>query len=508
MSIRNEYLGTPDIQTGRGRAAARPNGARQIVPAPDSHRPLPSSAEAEQGVLGSMLLSPLDSIVEAMEKISSAHFYIPAHQSIFSELVTYFEERQGVDLITFTQRLRDRNVLEKVGGASFITSLFSFVPTAANLGYYLEIVQDKFTLRELIRVSTEIVRSAYEEQDDVKQLVDDAQAKITAVALDQAQESPVQQVQEAVEQVYEEIVNARKMKGRVTGLSTGFVDFDRTTLGLTPGEMIVLGARPSMGKTSLAMQIAQYVAMPHREAGRDLTGQPVLIFSIETAAKRLMFRTLCSRCEMNIQDLRRGCIPAPEEKNLEEIARVASELMAAPLYIDESPSLKIFEFKARARQAVARHGVKLIVIDYLQLMKSPSKRAEFSKTLEITEVSIAIKEIARSLHVPIIAIAQLNREVESRSKARPRMSDLRESGQLEQDADMILLLHREDYYLPEGSDERAAAEGKALLIVAKQKDGPTAEINLAFRKEFARFDNLTKALLSNNPAHRQGAKPG
>jgi replicative DNA helicase len=255
-----------------------------------------------------------------------------------------------------------------------------------------------------------------------------------------------------------------------------------------------------MGKTSLAMQIAQNVALDHREAGREITGKPVLIFSIETGAKRLMFRAICSRSKANIQDLRRGFV---SEDKLAEVRKHAAELATAPIYIDESGSLKIFEFKARCRQAVSRFGVGLIIIDYLQLMKSPSKRAEFSKTLEITEVSVAIKEMARSLNVPVIALAQLNREVENRHKARPRMSDLRESGQLEQDADLILLLHRDDYYLPEGSEERAEAEGKATLIVAKQKDGPTAEITLGFEKEFARFFNLTTKIYSNNETERQ-----
>ncbi len=491
-------------------AMANGNRVEQFVAASPTNRvpsgrTIPHSVDAEMGVLGSMMASPKLAILETMEKLTPEHFFVPAHQTVYGELVAAFEDGGAIDPVTFTQRLSDRNLLDSVGGMIAVTGLFTFVPTAANLEYYVEIVREKFTLRQLITAATEIVRRAYDEQDALDALVDDAQAKMTGIALDQSVESPVKQVFSAVEAALEEIENARKKRGTTTGLSTGFTDLDRTTLGFGEGEMIILAARPSMGKTSLAMRIARNVAFDHREAGHDVKGKPVLVFSIETGAKRLMFRNICSETRVNIQDLRRGHAAEPE---IDAIREFAPRLAHAPIYIDETPSIRTFEFKARARQAVARYGVALIIIDYLQLIKSPSKRAEFSKTLEITEVSVAIKEIARSLNVPVLALAQLNREVENRSKARPRMSDLRESGQLEQDADMILLLHREDYYLPEGSPERAAAEGKATLIVAKQKDGPTAELELAFEKEFARFDNLTAKLYSSNPAERQANRQG
>lgn len=472
----------------------------RVVPFVPAQLP-PHSIEAEEGVLGSMMVSPKLAILETMEALTANHFWLPPHQTIFAQLVEAYEAGEAIDLITFTQRLRDKNLLDSVGGPPAVTRLLTVVPSPTAIAHYVAIVREKYTARRLIAAAGEIARRAYEEQDQLPELVIDAQARMSAIALDQALESPVQHIFGAVEAALEEIEEAHKQRGRTTGLSTGLTDLDRTTLGMADGEMVILAARPSMGKTSLAMQIANYVASDHREAGREIKGKPVLVFSIETGAKRLMLRNICARTGSNIQDVRRGFV---KEEQLVRIREEAARLAHAPIYIDESSSLRIFEFKARANQAVARHGIALIVIDYLQLIKSPSKRAEFSKTLEITEVSIAIKEIARSCNVPVLALAQLNREVESRAKARPRSSDLRESGQLEQDADMIWLLHRDDYYLPEGSEERAAAEGKALLIVAKQKDGPTAEIELAFEKEFARFGNLDdRPLYSNNPNKRQ-----
>lgn len=469
---------------------------------------LPNSVEAERGVLGSILLSPRTVIVECQEKsLREDHFYIPAHATIFTVLVEIHEAGGTIDLITFTQILRDKNLLETVGGASFVTSLFSFVPTAAHVGYYLDIVQEKFLLRELIAVCTGAVRRAYEEQDEVRLLIDDVQAQVTALALDNTHESTVKPVGPVMVEVMEEMKNAYKHRGRTTGLATGFVHLDRMTMGLQPGEMIVVGARPSMGKTSLIMNMIEHIALD-RYKGDALVykGQPVLIFSIETAMKRLMRRSAAARARINLQDIRLGLL---SEEKLHRLHEACCDLGAAPIFLDDSPALKIHELKARARRYVALHGVQLIVVDYLQLAKSPSKRAEFSKTLEVSEVSQGIKEIGRELNVAMLVAAQLNRDTERRDP-RPQMTNLRESGQIEQDADLIMLLHRAEYYLEQGSKEQKEVEGEAELIVAKQKDGPVGTIALTFLKEFTRFEDRAAAdgsamqMFSNNPQKRQG----
>ena len=482
--------------------------ARPALPAPTARRgdlqfrTLPHSVEAEQGILGSILVSPSLSLIECEEKISEEHFFIPAHQTIYCVLVDLFEKKRPIDLISFTQELRDRNLLESVGGAAFVTSLFTFVPTAANIGYYIEIVRDKYILREIIAACTEAVRRAYEEQDNVRELLDEVQAKVTTIALDRLIESPVRQIENEVEGVLEEFENAKKHRGRTQGLATGFIDLDRMTNGLFPGDFWVLAARPSMGKTALGMNIAEFVALS-REEGQDgkwkYEGQPVVVFSLETSRIRLVRRLICGGARISIQRMRDGHL---KEADIPVLTETAAKFLRAPIYIDETPGLRLFEFKARARWAAVKLGVKLIVIDYLQLMKSGSKRAEFSRVLELTEISAAIKEIGRELNVPIIAIAQLNREAEKHEGGRPKMSHLRECGAVEQDADVIGLIYRQEYY-EKDEELKLEVEGEAELIIAKHKDGPVGKIPLTFLKEFTRFESTTKKFMSNREEERQ-----
>ncbi len=472
---------------GADRGSAERNGGRVVgsLPtgsSPDIHRTLPHSVEAEQGVLGSMMISPRETIAECVEKITAEYFFVPAHQTVYSVLVEIWNADQGIDLITFTQTLRDRHLLDAIGGAAFVTSLFTYVPTAANVGYYLEIVRDKFILRQVITACTESVRRSFEDQDEVENLLDEVEAKILAVGEDrfkgqtQTMKAQVMDAIESIEQLYER-------KGGITGISTGFSELDRITDGLHDAEMIVIAARPSMGKTALAMNIAEHVAIHSK--------LPVAVFSLEMSSQQLVQRLLCSRARVNLQKVRDGFLG---ERDFPSLTAAASKLAEAEMFIDDTPGLSILELRAKARRLKAQKGIRLIVIDYLQLLRSTSRRAQDNRQLEISEISAGIKGLAKELKLPILVLAQLNRNPENRtgdSKGRPRLSDLRESGSIEQDADLVGLLVREEYYA-DTDEEKQESQGKADLIIAKQRNGPTGDVPLTFRKEFTRFEDRAR----------------
>ena len=371
--------------------------------------------------------------------------------------------------------LRDRNVLETVGGAAFITSLFTFVPTAANVGYYLEIVRDKYILRQIISAATESVRRSFEEQDEVNNLLDEVEAKILAVGEDRfkgqmpTMKDQVMAAIEAIEGLYER-------KGGITGISTGFAELDRMTSGLHPAEMIVIAGRPSMGKTALAMNITEHVAINEK--------LPVAVFSLEMSSQQLVQRLLCSRARQPAESARRlsGGTRFPESDG------GTAKLAEAQIFIDDSAGLSILELRAKARRLKAQHEVQLIIVDYLQLLRSTTRRAQDNRQLEISEISAGLKGLAKELKIPIIVIAQLNRQPEARTGGKPRLSDLRESGSIEQDADLVGLLVRPEIY-EEDEDARAEKAGEAELIIAKQRNGPVGEIALTFLKEFTRFED-------------------
>ncbi|PYK90109.1 MAG: replicative DNA helicase [Verrucomicrobia bacterium] len=455
---------TPRKDSGNGPGRGRPggNGGRVFPTSPtgsaqDIHRAPPHSVEAEQGVLGSMLISPREAIAEVVEKINEEYFYVPAHQTIYQALVDLWNAGQAIDLITFTQVLRDRNLLETVGGAALVTSLFTFVPTAANLGYYLEIVRDKYILRSIIAASTESVRRAYEEQDEVGNLLDEVEQRIFAVGEDRfkgqmlSMKDQVMEAIESIEKLYER-------KGGITGISTGFVEFDRMTSGMHPAEMIVIAARP-MG-----------------------------VFSLEMSSQQLVQRLLCSRARVNLQKVRDGFLG---ERDFPSLTAAASKLAEAKIFIDDSASLTILELRAKARRLKAQQDVQLIIVDYLQLLRSTSRRAQDNRQLEISEISAGLKGLAKELKIPVIVVAQLNRQPEQRSGGKPRLSDLRESGSIEQDADLVGLLVRPEIY-EEDEEARAEKAGEAELIIAKQRNGPVGEILLTFLKEFTRFEDRAR----------------
>ncbi|MGZ5002876.1 MAG: replicative DNA helicase [Chthoniobacterales bacterium] len=444
------------------------------------HRTLPHSVEAEQGVLGSMLISPREIIAEVVEKITEEYFYIPAHQTTYTVLVELWNAGQGIDLITFTQVLRDRNVLDAVGGASFVTSLFTFVPTAANVTYYLEIVREKYILRQIIAAATESVRRAYEEQDEVHALLDEVEQKIFAVGEDRFK-GQLPTMKEQVMGALESIEKLWEQRGGITGISTGFHELDRMTNGLHDGEMIVIAARPSMGKTALAMNIAEHVAINGK--------LPVAVFSLEMSGQQLVQRLLCSRARVNLQKVREGFLP---EHDFPKLTNAASKLAEAEIYIDDSAGLSILELRAKARRLKAQKNIQLIVIDYLQLLRSTTRRAQDNRQLEISEISAGIKGLAKELKIPVIVLAQLNRQPEARSGGKPRLSDLRESGSIEQDADLVGLLVRPEIY-EEDEEARAEKAGEAELIIAKQRNGPVGDIPLTFLKEFTRFEDRARS---------------
>src|SRR6266851_5208516 len=477
---------TPRKDSGNGPGRGRPggNGGRVFPTSPtgsaqDIHRAPPHSVEAEQGVLGSMLISPREAIAEVVEKINEEYFYVPAHQTIYSVLVDLWNAGQAIDLITFTQVLRDRNLLETVGGAALVTSLFTFVPTAANVGYYLEIVRNKYILRSIIAASTESVRRAYEEQDEVGNLLDEVEQKIFAVGEDRFK-GQMLSMKEQVMSTLESIEKLFENKGAITGVSTGFRDLDKLTSGLHSSEMIVIAARPSMGKTALAMNIAEHAAIEVK--------LPVAIFSLEMSAQQLVQRMLCSRARVNLAKTRDGFL---SEADFPRLTNAASKLAEAKIFIDDSAGLSILELRAKARRLKAQQDVQLIIVDYLQLLRSMTRRAQDNRQLEISEISAGLKGLAKELNIPIIVVAQLNRQPEARSGGKPRLSDLRESGSIEQDADLVGLLVRPELY-EEDEEARAEKAGEAELIIAKQRNGPVGEIPLTFLKEYTRFETRAR----------------
>ena len=450
---------------------------------PDIHRLLPQSQDAELGVLGSILLSPQTVMGECVEKkISPEHFHVPAHATIYEVLRELYDARRPIDLILLTQLLRDRNLLDKVGGPAFVTSLFSFVPTAANAAFYIEILKEKHTLREVIVTCNEFSARCYEEQEDVDSFLDQVETRVFRIAQERLGDRSFR-IKDSVMDALESIEKLYERKGEITGVPTGYSDLDKMTDGLHAAEMIVIAARPSMGKTALAMNIAENVALQSQMA--------VAIFSLEMSSQQLVQRLLCSRARVNLQKVRDGFMADRDFHNLTE---AASRLADSKIFIDDTAGLSILEMRAKSRRLKSQHDIKLIVIDYLQLLRGSSKRAQDNRQLEIAEISSGVKALAKELEIPIIVLAQLNRNPENRtgdSKGRPRLSDLRESGSIEQDADLVGLLVREEYYA-DSDEEKQESEGKATLIIAKQRNGPVGDVPLTFLKEFTRFEDRAR----------------
>jgi replicative DNA helicase len=395
-------------------------------------------------------------------------------------LVEMYDSREAIDVITLQQRLKNKQLLEEVGGISYLAALPDSVPSSANLSYYLDIVQEKYLLRKMIRTCTDVVGRVYDYEGEVDALMDEVERDILRISESRVQ-SQTTTIKDLVKKAITTIEDFHQRQGVLTGVGTGFTDFDKMTSGLHGGEMVVIAARPSMGKTSLAMNIAEYVAIEQR--------LPVGVFSLEMTSESLVLRMLCSRSRVNLRNVREGFLA---ERDFPKLTGSAGKLANAPLFIDDSSALSILQLRAKARRMSQQYGIKLFVIDYLQLLHSTARRAE-NRQQEIADISSGVKSLAKELKVPIIVLSQLNRELEREKNRKPRLSDLRESGAIEQDADVVGLLYKPS----SGDDEESgsAAEEDAVpvnLLIAKQRNGPTGDVNLTFLKSYTRFESAAK----------------
>lgn len=464
-------------------------------------RMLPASPDAEMGLLGSILLNPT-AVFEVCEEhaIGGEHFHVPAHATIYHVLAGMHAEKRLIDQIVLTQALRDRDELDKVGGPAFITHLYCFVPTVTMAGYYAGIVVAKYTLRRIVTTCEGFAARGYEECEDVQQFCDEVQGAMLALTETRTTGNELRHIRDGVYMALDTVEKAYEHRGRVTGIATGFVQYDRMTNGLQPGEMTVIAGRPSMGKTALGVNIAENIAL-----GIDDPKQapmPVAIFSLEMSYQAIAQRIMWSQANVSLSKIQNGFMG---EGDFQRLNATSPKVATAPIYIDETPALKILEFRARARRAVRKYGVRVIVIDYLGLMRGNIRRREENRQNEVAEISAGIKATAKELGIPIVVLAQLNRDVESRKGNQPKLSDLRESGAIEQDADVVGLLFREEYYLPKGQETPAELQGKAVLDIAKQRNGGVGPITLRFVKDVTRFENWdpNEKLFSNNNKHRQ-----
>jgi len=431
----------------------------------------PQNIEAEQSVLGSMLLSR-DAIIDVSEIIKADDFYKESHKKLFDVMMEMFEKDIPVDLVTVVDELRKRNMLEAVGGIDYIASLSSNVITTANVSYYAKLIKEKATLRRLIEASSEIMELSYE-GDDVETVLDIAEQKIFDIAQGRntTNFSPIKDV---LMNTFYKIEELYKNKGQLTGIPSGFPDLDLKTAGFQPSDFILVAARPSMGKTSFALNIAQNAAL--------LTGLPVAIFSLEMSKEQLVNRLICSTANIDSQKLRTGNL---DEDDWMKLAAAMTPLSKAPIYIDDTPGIGVMDIRAKCRRLKLEKGLGLVMIDYLQLMQGRGK-AE-NRQQEISEISRSLKSLARELNVPVITLSQLSRAPESRSDHRPILSDLRESGAIEQDADIVMFLYRDDYYHKD-SEKKNIAE----VIIAKHRNGPTGTVELLWLAQYTKFVSLDK----------------
>ncbi len=438
----------------------------------EGQRVLPSDLLAEQSTIGGMLLSQ-EAVAEVFEFVKARDFYAPKHELIFDAIVHLYGRGEPTDVITVTAELTKTGNLVRAGGADYLHHVTSIVPTAANAAYYAEIVRDKATLRRLVEVGTRIAQMGYENQGDVEDLVNQAQADVYAVASQNLGEE-YSTLGESLQAALDEIESAQQRDGEMVGVPTGFVELDALTHGLHPGQLIILAARPAVGKSTLALDIARHAAIR--------ANKPTIFFSLEMGRSEIAMRMLSSETSVPLQSMRKGTL---DNSDWTKIVSVRGSLANSPLFIDDSPNLTLVEIRAKCRRIAQQVGLKMVVIDYLQLMSS-GKKVE-SRQQEVSEFSRALKLLAKELQIPVIAISQLNRNSEQTKDKKPEISQLRESGSLEQDADVVILLHRE------GMGERDHPKaGEADLILAKQRNGPTGTIQVAFQGTYSRFANMKR----------------
>jgi replicative DNA helicase len=471
-------------------AQANPFGRKKGEPTAEEllaniNRALPFSDEAEKGVISSLLQDPNERLSESRVSLPAPAFYHEANRTIYEKLLEFYDKNLPIDPVMVTNVLRDQNLLDKVGGPAAITELFTFVPSPAHYEHYKKVVLDKHLLRQLIHACSLNIHTAYEFgkdqiDGDVGTLVDQAEQRVLSVRESTGKQDNMKSLSSHVAEAIDSIQYMLEHPGQLRGLSTGYSVLDKLSSGLQGAEMFVIAARPSMGKTSLAMNLIEHISVD--------CGHAAAVFSLEMSSTMLVRRLLVSRAQLSMQDLSRGLLSRAQQ---EALVKATRDLQKAQIFIDDTPGLDVMEMRAKARRLKKQHNIQVIMIDYLQLVTSGSKRAKDNRQIEIAEISAGIKGIAKELNIPIIVLAQLNRAVESRKGQRPVLSDLRESGSIEQDADLVGLLTREDYAgakMEVGDEEtEARKKGQAVLILAKNRNGPTDDVPLRFIDYAMRF---------------------
>jgi replicative DNA helicase len=432
----------------------------------------PSSEEAEKSTLGSMLLDR-EAIPKAVENLDAEDFYWSKHALIYNAVCNLFEQGDPVDLVTLTEKLRDQDKLEDIGGASYITNLVNSVPTAANIKHYAEIVEEKSILRGLIRTANQISKLGYQDEGEVDDLLDQAESLVFEVS-EKRSVKEFSGIKDVLMDTFDDLEELHKNEGDVTGVPTGFRDLDKMTSGFQESDLIIIAARPSMGKTALALNIAQYAAVE-----KDTS---VAIFSLEMAKSQLVQRMLCSEAQVNSHRLRTGQL---RDTDWRRLSQAAGRLGESDIFIDDTPGITVMEMRAKARRIQAEHGLDLILIDYLQLMQGSGNTE--SRQQEVSKISRSLKGLGRELSVPVVSLSQLSRAVEQRNDKHPQLSDLRASGSIEQDADVVAFIYRDEYYNPD-----TEKKGITEIIVGKQRNGPVGTVELAFQKEYTKFVDLSK----------------
>lgn len=431
-------------------------------------RSLPNNLEAEQSVLGSMIIDK-NAIVRATESLKSDDFYRDSHKVIFSGIMELFQKDIPIDMITLIEHLKSVEKLDSAGGISYITEISNSVPSIANLNSYVKIVEEKAILRRLIKASNEIIEKTYSGQDVVENVIDFAQKKVFDIA-EKRSTNDYEPISSVLERGFLEIERLFNNKGAITGIPTGFKDLDAKTSGFQKGDMVLIAARPSMGKTTFALNIAQQAALR--------AGKSVVIFSLEMSKEQLAYKLLCAEANVDMLKLRTGNL---DDEDWENIARASGPLAAAKIYIDDTAGVSVMEMRAKCRRIKMEYGIDLIMIDYLQLMSGSGE----SRQQEVSEISRSIKALAKEMQCPVVALSQLSRAPEQRADHRPMLSDLRESGSIEQDADVVMFLYRDEYYNKE-TEEKNVAE----CIIAKQRNGPVGTVKMAWLGQYSKFGNL------------------
>ena len=433
-------------------------------------RSLPQSIEAEQSVIGSMIIDK-NSIAKVMESLEEEDFYRDGHKAIYKAILEMFRNDMAVDLVTLLEYLKSTNMLERAGGVTYITELSASVPTTANLSAYIKIVSDKSTLRKLIKASTTIIEESYNKQDKVESVVDIAEKKIFNIAENRTSKD-FEPLSDVLERGFLQIEKLFNNKGEITGVGSGFTDLDSMTSGFQSGDMILIAARPSMGKTTFALNIAEHAALREHKS--------VVIFSLEMSKEQLAYKLLCSEANVDMLKLRTGAL---EDSDWENIARATGPLSKSKVYIDDTAGVTVMEMRSKCRRLKLEYGIDLIVIDYLQLMSGGS--GTDNRQQEVSEISRSIKALAKEMECPVIALSQLSRAPEQRADHRPMLSDLRESGSIEQDADLVMFLYRDEYYNKETEDKNIGE-----CIIAKQRNGPVGTVKMAWLGQYSKFGNL------------------